>query len=121
MGAPKKSTISADKIDLYDKLVATIPEIKRKGAANPYTSMNGHMFTLLHQSCSLAIRLAEDKREEFLKKYKTTLFKAYGTVMEEYVTVPDTLLRNTKELQKYLELSYEYVKTLKPKPTKKKS
>ena len=56
-----------------------------------------------------------------MKKYKTTLFKAYGTVMEEYVTVPDTLLKNTKELQKYLELSCEYVKTLKPKPTKKKS
>jgi hypothetical protein len=35
--------------------------------------------------------------------------------------VPDALLKNTKELQKYLELSYAYVKTLKPKATKKKS
>jgi TfoX/Sxy family transcriptional regulator of competence genes len=56
-----------------------------------------------------------------LKKYKTTLFEAYGAVMKEYVAVPDTLLKNTKELQKYLELSYEYVKTLKPKPTRQKS
>jgi TfoX/Sxy family transcriptional regulator of competence genes len=69
----------------------------------------------------LAIRLPEDKREDFLKKYKTTMFKAYGAVMEEYVTVPDKLLKNTKELQKYLELSYEYVKTLRPKPTRKKT
>jgi hypothetical protein len=30
------------------------------------------------------------------------------------------LLANTKELKKYLDLSYEYAKTLKPKPTKKK-
>jgi TfoX/Sxy family transcriptional regulator of competence genes len=125
MGTPKKNSPAAAKVDLkvdlYDKLIATHPEIERKGAANPYTSLNGNMFTLLQDSRSLAIRLPEDKREEFLKKYKTTLFKAYGVVMKEYVAVPDELLKNTKELQKYLELSYEYVKTLKPKPTTKKS
>jgi TfoX/Sxy family transcriptional regulator of competence genes len=125
MGTPKKNSPAAAKVDLkvdlYDKLIATHPEIERKGAANPYTSLNGNMFTLLQDSRSLAIRLPEDKREEFLKKYKTTLFKAYGVVMKEYVAVPDELLKNTKELQKYLELSYEYVKTLKPKPTKRKS
>jgi TfoX/Sxy family transcriptional regulator of competence genes len=125
MGTPKKSSPAAAKVDLkldlYDKLIATHPEIERKGAANPYTSLNGNMFTLLQDSRSLAIRLPEDKREEFLKKYKTTLFKAYGVVMKEYVAVPDELLKKTKELQKYLEFSYEYVKTLKPKPTKRKS
>ena len=110
----------ADKVALYDKLIATHPKVERKGAANPYTSLNGHMFTLLHQSSSLAIRLPERKREEFLKKHKTTLFEAYGAVMKEYVAVPDRLLKNTKALQKYLEFSYEYVKTLKPKPSKKK-
>jgi hypothetical protein len=121
LGTPKRNTIATDNVALYEQLIATIPEIKRKGAANPYTSLNGHMFTLLHQSRSLAIRLPEDKREEFLKKHKTTLFKAYGTTMGEYVAVPDALLKDTKELQKYLASSYEYVKTLKPKPTKKKS
>ena len=40
----------------------------------------------------LAIRLPDDEREKFLKKYKTTLFEAYGTVMKEYVAVPDSLL-----------------------------
>jgi len=118
MASPRKP--HAAQVDLCDKLIATHPDIERKGAANPYTSLNGHMFTLLHRSRSLAIRLPEDKREEFLKKYKTTLFKAYGAIMKEYVAVPDALLKNTKELQKYLEMSYEYVKTLKPKPTKKK-
>lgn len=121
MGTSKKNTNPNDQVALYDQLIATIPEIKRKGAANPYTSLNGNMFTLLHQSRSLAIRLPTDKRAEFLKKHKTTLFKAYGATMEEYVAVPDGLLSNTKELQKYLASSYEYVKTLKAKPTKKKS
>lgn len=120
MGTPRKSAISSDNEALYDKLIATIPAIQRKGAANPYTSLNGNMFTLLHQS-RLAVRLPKDEREAFLKKYKTTLFEAYGAVMDEYVAVPDGLLRNTKELQKYLTISYKYAKTLKPKPTKKKS
>ena len=120
MAAPKKSPTLADNVALYDQLIATIPAIERKGAANPYTALNGNMFTLLHQSSSLAIRLPEEEREKFLKKYKTALFEAYGTVMKEYVAVPDALLKNTKELRKYLALSYEYAKTLKPKPTKKK-
>ena len=120
MVTPKKSAVKSAAEDLYDQLIATNPRIERKGAANPYTSLNGNMFTLLHQS-RLAIRLPEDKREEFLKKHKTTLFEAYGTVMKEYVAVPEGLLKNTKELKKYLDFSYEYAKTLKPKPTKKKS
>jgi TfoX/Sxy family transcriptional regulator of competence genes len=87
----------------------------------PYTSHNGHMFTLLSKSGSLGIRLPKEEREAFLQKYKTTLFEQYGAVMKEYVTVPDDLLENTDELKSYLVISFEYVKTLKPKPTKKKS
>jgi TfoX/Sxy family transcriptional regulator of competence genes len=117
----KKTATSNEKVELYDKLIAIIPKLERRGDANPYTAMNGNMFTLLHQSSTLAIRLPEDKRQEFLKKYKMKLFEAYGAVMKEYVTVPDALLKNTKELKKYLEFSYEYAKTLKPKPSRKKS
>lgn len=117
--APAKKSALSPSEALYDKLIATIPEIERKGDANPYTSLNGNMFTLLHQS-RLAIRLPEQERDKFLKKYKTTLFEAYGTVMKEYVAVPAGLLANTKELKKYLDLSYAYAKTLKPKPTTKK-
>ena len=119
--AGKKSSPACEQVILYEKLIATIPKLERKGAANPYTSMNGNMFTILHQSRTLAIRLPEDEREQFLKKYKTSLFEAYGAVMKEYVEVPDALLKKTKELQKYLELSYEYAKSLKSKPAKKKS
>jgi len=104
----------------YEKLLATIPELERKGDANPYTSLNGNMFTLLHQSQNLAIRLPEGAREEFLKKYKAKLFEAYGAIMKEYVAVPDALLPKTQELSKYMQLSYDYAQTLKPKATKKK-
>jgi TfoX/Sxy family transcriptional regulator of competence genes len=117
----KKTSPPNANVELYENLIASIPGLERKGDANPYTSMNGNMFTLLHQSSRLAIRLPEDKRLEFLKKYKTKLFEAYGTVMPEYVAVPDGMLREPKDLKKYLAISYEYVRTLRPKPTKKKS
>ena len=120
MATAKKPNIPADKLELYEKLVRTKPEIQRKGAANPYTSLNGHMFTLLNPSGTLALRLPEGEREKFLKKYKTKLFEAYGIVMKEYVTVPDALLENTKELKKYFAMSVAYIKTLKPKLTAKK-
>jgi len=120
MPTTKKGAKPSPQVELYERLIATIPDIERKGAANPYTAMNGNMFTLLHQSKTLAIRLPEDERRAFLKKYKTTLFEAYGAVMQEYVTVPDALLKNTAELGKYLAASYEYAKKLKPKATTKK-
>jgi hypothetical protein len=59
--------------------------------------------------------LPKDEVEAFLKKYKTTLFKSYGVVKKDYVTVPDALLENTGELKKYLAMSLAHVKTLKPK------
>ena len=109
-----------EKVELYDKLVATNPELVRKGDTIPYTSLNGNMFSYLSKSGSMALRLPSGQREAFLKKYKTTLHEAYGIIQKEYVTVPGALLQRTEELKQYLELSYDYVKTLKPKPSRKK-
>ena len=47
------------------------------------------------------------------------LLESYGTVMKEYVTVPDAMLADTDTLEPYLRMSYDYVAALKPKPTKK--
>jgi hypothetical protein len=119
--AKKPSQIPEDKLALYDKLISTKPDVERKGASLPYTSVNGNMFTFLSEVGLLGIRLPKEERDGFLAKYKTTLFEAHGTVLKEYVTVPDSLLKNTKVLKKYLDISYEYVKTLKPKVSKKKT
>src|SRR5580658_8167261 len=104
MAAPKKSKIPAAKLELYEKLIATDPQIERKGDVHPYTSMNGHMFTYLDQTGTLGIRLPHEDAEAFLMKYKSTPFKSYGVVKKDWVTVPDSLLKNTKELKKYLEM-----------------
>jgi hypothetical protein len=111
---------ATDKVALYDKLIGTRPEIERKGDANPYTAVNGNMFTILLGWERLGIRLPEEERAKFLKKYGTTLLEAYGAVMKEYVAVPDALLGKTKELARYLDLSYEYARMLQPKATAKK-
>ena len=115
MAAAKPSKIPPAKLELYEKLIASVPAIERKGAVHPYTSQGGHMFTYLDQTGTLGIRLPKDELEAFLKKYKTKLFESYGVVKKDWATVPDSLLSKTKELSKYLRISYEYTKSLKPK------
>jgi hypothetical protein len=116
----KKASAPSENVELYEKLVALFPNVERKGATMPYTAINGNMFSYLHPSGAMALRLPEDAREEFLKKYSSTLFQAYGVVQKDYVTVPGALLENTKELKKYFELGYRYAGKLKPKTSKKK-
>jgi len=119
MASKKEKNIASDKVALFDKLVATNPNVERKGDTNPYTSCNGNMFTHLTPEGVLAIRLPEKDREIFIKKYKTKLQESYGVIRKEYVVVPDSLLKKTSELKTYFDISYEYAKTLKPKPTAK--
>lgn len=113
-------TIAADKLALYEKLVATNPKVERKGAAVPYTSVNGNMFSYLSKEGKLELRLPAEEREAFLKKYKAKLCEAYGKVQPEYVEVPDALLAKTQELKKYFDCSYEYVGSLKAKASTRK-
>ena len=113
--AKKKVDIPQEKLEAYDRLIATNPEIKRKGVTNPYTSVNGHMFSHLSKTGTLGLRLPKEEREAFLEKYDTTLYESYGAIMKEYVAVPDALLLNTEALMPYLDLSYAYTRSLKPK------
>ena len=53
----------------------------------------------------LALRLPEEERDSFLKKYETKLCELYGVVQKEYVMVPESLLRNTNELKPYFDAS----------------
>jgi len=111
--------IPEEKLALYEKLVATNPNVERKGATMPYTSLNGHMFSFLTKTGTLALRLPDDDRDAFIKKYKTQLCEQHGRIMKEYVEVPDSLLKKTREMKKYFDLSFAYVGSLKPKPTKR--
>ncbi len=108
-----------DKVALYEKLIATNPAIERKGAANPYTSVNGNMFSMLLPSGRLSLRLPAGECEEFIKKFGAKLTEQYGVVQREYVEVPDAVLAVPDKIRKYFDISYSYARSLKPKPTKR--
>lgn len=119
MAAKKGNSLPPEKFEQYKKLVATNPKVELKGDTIPYTAHNGHMFSNFNPDGTLGLRLPPDLIEAFLKKYKTGLVRAYGIVRKEYVVVPDKLLKNTKELKPYFDLSFAYVSSLKPKATRK--
>jgi hypothetical protein len=121
MAKPPAGAVPSEKLELYEKLVATNPDVERKGDTVPCTSVNGHMFGYLSKEGKLALRLPAGEREAFLKKYKATLCNAYGRVQPEYVEVPDSLLSSTRELKKFFDRSYEYARSLKPKPPGKRT
>ena len=77
------------------------------------------MYSFLSKEDFVALRLPADERVKFLDKYKTKLVEQYGIVQMEYVVVPDSLLKNTEELKPYFGISFNYVSTLKPKPSAK--
>jgi len=114
-----KKPVSQEQKTAYDRLLATHPDVERKGKNLLYTSVNGHMFTVFSTNAKLGIRLPKAEREAFLIEFDTTILESYGHNMPEYVTVPDALLEDTETLKPYLEMSYEYVTSLKPKPTTK--
>ncbi len=117
MPKPTAGAARQDKLELYKKLVATNPTVELKGATIPYTSVNGNMFSYLSKEGKLELRLPAEEREAFLIKYKAKLCEAYGKIQPEYVEVPDSLLSSTRELKKFFDCGYQYVSSLKQKPT----
>jgi len=115
MSAKKSSVVPAHNLALHERLVATNPKVERKGDTNPYTSVNGHMFSHMTPEGRLAIRLSDDDCDAFMKKYKAKTYVAYGVIKKDWVVVPEALLEKTSDLAKYFDRSYRYVKTLKPK------
>jgi hypothetical protein len=109
----------ADRLALYEALVAGNDEVERRGATMPYTSRNGHMFSFLDASGTMALRLSADDRAAFIEQYHTTLAEQYGRQMKEFVVVPDDLAGRTDELRPWFDRSHEWIGTLKPKPTKR--
>jgi hypothetical protein len=115
-----EGSLTEDRVAAYDRLVALVPEVERKGATMPYTSVNGNMFSYLDPAGSLALRLSAADRPSFIERFATGLHEAHGIVQQEYVTVPDELLDETERLLPFFRASYAYALTLKPKPTKKR-
>ena len=119
MAKTNKSTIPDEILELYTKLIQTLPGVELKGATMPYTSQNGHMFSFLNKEGKLGLRLSAIDRETFIHEHKASLCLAHGTILKEYIEVPDSILKDTNTLIVYFQKSFDYVNALKPKVTKK--
>lgn len=67
-----------ERLRLYEQVVDATPGAERKGATMPYTSRNGHMFSFLDPTGSMALRLPADAREEFLARHGAELAVQHG-------------------------------------------
>ena len=114
--------VPEDKLALYKQLIDAHPEIELKGGKKlPYTSHEGNMFSQLTKAGSVGLRMGKAEREAFLAEFKSELLVTYGTVMKQYVAVPDHLLHDTARLLPWLEQSYAYALTLKTQARKRKN
>jgi hypothetical protein len=109
------SAIPAARLALYDRFLATEQGIERKGATIPYASANGKMFTYLSPTGDLRLRLPDEDRAAFMKKYRTKPVIQSGVVMKDWVGVPSALFARTAELKPYLAMSRAYAIRLGPK------
>jgi hypothetical protein len=120
MAMRPKSDVPAETLARYEAVVAMVPGVERKGAAMPYTSMNGHMFSFVTGDGDVALRLPSPAREAFLAEHATRLCEQHGVVMKEYVVVPAALLARSAQLAAHFRASHAYVASLAPKATTRK-
>ena len=113
-------TAYADALERYRELVADATNEKVKGKANPYTSMNGNMFSFLDKAGTLCIRLSDEDRAAFGADFESGPVVQYGAVMKEYVSVPPQVLADPDALKGWFAKCLAYAQTLPARATTKK-
>ncbi len=104
-----------ERLKIYDELVSRCPRFERKGKTMPYTSANGHMFSLLNKAGELGIRFSKEVQKKYMEEFDSTIYKSYNSTMHGYVLIPEYMLEDLDTLARYLDESYEYVMSLEPK------
>lgn len=111
---------SREKLAQYTAVVErSESDAEVKGAKNPYTSRNGHMFSFLAPDGVMALRLSEERGEQFRAEYDSGPVVQYGSVMRGYVSVPAELLAEPGELTPWFDEAWDWIGSLPAKPTKK--
>jgi len=102
-------------LDVYDTLISKCDRFKRKGKTMPFTSANGHMFSLVNKNNQIGFRYSKEIHKIYLEKYNTQHFMSYGAHMRGYITIPESLYDDVETMLKLINESYDYVMTLEPK------
>ena len=104
-----------EKLKVYDELVAQCDRFERKGKTMPYTSANGYMFSLFNKDNEIGIRFSKDVQKKYLEEYNTTLYKSYNSIMHGYILITEEMLKDSDNIVKLLNESYDHVMSLEPK------
>ena len=104
-----------EKLKVYDQLIDKCPRFERKGKTVPYTSSNGHMFSLLNKEGEIGMRFSKPVQEKYIEEFGSSKFRSHGAEMRGYVLIPDHMFDDLDKLSEYLNESYDYVMSLDPK------
>ena len=103
------------KLALYDELVEKCSRFERKGKTVPYTSANGHMFSLMNKAGDVGFRYSKEVQKKYIEEFNSSTLQSYGATMRGYVLIPEPMWDDLDNLAKYLNESYDYVMSLEPK------
>ena len=103
-----------DALEIYDKAIAALPGVTRKGAKNKYTSHQGHMFSFLDGD-RICVRLSPEDKRAFEAEHGPQEVRQYGSVMRGYVEAPQAMMQDVAALSGLLGQGLAYVSSLKPK------
>jgi TfoX/Sxy family transcriptional regulator of competence genes len=107
--------------DLFESVIPGPPAVQRKMFGYPAGFVNGNMFMGLFQE-SMILRLPTGPREEFLQVHHAKIFEPMaGRPMKEYAAVPQSVMRDKKDLAAWVARAFEYGVFLKPKSPAAKS
>ena len=101
-----------EKLKVYDALVDKCIRFKRKGKTMPYTSANGHMFSLFNKDCEIGIRFSKEVQEKYISEFDSSLYHSYNAVMKGYALIPERMLADLDKVAKLLDESFDYVMSL---------
>lgn len=103
------------RLEQYDAIVDQCTGIERKGKTMPYTSDNGHMFSLLNKNGEFGIRFSKEIQEKYFEELNSSYMISHGAKMKGYVLIPDSLWDTPEKLIEMLKESHAYVLSLPPK------
>jgi len=101
-------------LDLFESVVASVPEIERKGKTTPYTSASGYMFSFLDKEGLVCFRLPKHRIEELIEAKVANTCYQHGRLMKDFVSLEQSTLESDVALALFKE-SYEHTLGLKPK------
>ena len=71
-----------DNLKRYDAIVDRCPRFERKGKTVPYTSANGHMFSILNKAGELGFRYGKEAQKKYMAEWDSTIFRSYNATKQ---------------------------------------